>query len=429
MPNRRLTVAAFCALAFAGLAAAPMDGVAKAKARPAAVAKPAPVKQWVAGWATSTMIAEGNNLIPAEDLTDATLRQIIRVTSGGDRIRIRLSNAFGTQPLQISAVSVAKSAANTGPAVDPASIHAVTFDGQVSVTIPAGADYVSDPVDLPVKGMDDLAISVFQPTAPAVLTSHPGSRATSYFVHGNHVSDASLDAPPNTMKTADRWYEIAAVEVEGTQTQGAIAIVGDSITDGYGVKPNTNVRWPDALIARLNAEKVPLSVLNFGIGGNRLLLDGLGPNALARLNRDVFSQPGVKYLVVFEGVNDLGTLTRDSPASPEAHAALVTRMEQSYRQLIDRAHAHGLKVIGATITPYMGNTYYHPDASNEADRQAINAWIRTPGRFDAVIDFDAFTRDPAKPDQLLPAYDSGDHLHPVAGYPAMGNFVDLKLFK
>ena len=422
MPIRRSYAAALCALAC--ISFAPVAGMATPKAHPVAAAKPAP-EQWVAAWATSTMIAEGNNTVPPEDLTDATLRQIIRVTSGGDRIRIRLSNAFGTAPLQIAAVSVARPLTNAGPAVDPATVHAVTFEGQAAVTIPAGADYVSDPIDLPVKGMDDLAISIFQPAAPAVLTSHPGSRATSYFVHGNHVSDASFDAP----KTADRWYEIAGLEVEGAQTQGAIAVVGDSITDGYGVKPNTNVRWPDALIARLNAAQVPLSVLNFGIGGNRLLLDGLGPNALARLNRDVFSQPGVKYVVVFEGVNDLGTLTRDAPVSPEAHAALVTRMEQSYRQLIDRAHAHGLRVIGATITPYMGNTYYHPDASNEADRQAINTWIRTPGRFDAVIDFDAFTRDPAKPDQLLPAYDSGDHLHPVAGYPAMGNYVDLKLFK
>ncbi len=416
--------AALCALACLSLAV-PIEGMAKPKPRPAAAATAAPAKPWVAAWATSTMIAEGNNALPSEDLTDATLRQIIRVTSGGDRIRIRLSNAFGTQPLQIAAVSVARPRTNAGAAVDPATVHAVTFDGQTAVTIPAGADYVSDPVDMPVKGLDDLAISIYQPEAPSVLTSHPGSRATSYFVHGNHVPDADLGSP----KTADRWYEIAAVEVEGTQTQGAIAIVGDSITDGYGVKPNTNLRWPDALMARLQAANMPLSVLNFGIGGNRLLLDGLGPNAMARLNRDVFSQPGVKYLVVFEGVNDLGTLTRDAPQPPEAHAALVTRMEQSYRQLIDRAHAHGIKVIGATITPYMGNTYYHPDASNEADRQAINAWIRTPGRFDAVIDFDAFTRDPAKPDQLLPAYDSGDHLHPVAGYPAMGNFVDLKLFK
>jgi len=422
MPLRR-SAAALCALACISLAI-PMESLARPKARPAAV-KIMPAKQWVAAWATSTMIAEGNNALPPEDLTDATLRQIVRVTSGGDRIRLRLSNAFGTAPLQISAVSLARPKANAGPEIDPVTVRAVTFDGQVSVTIPAGADYVSDPVDLPVKGMDDLAISIHQPEAPQVLTGHPGSRATSYLVHGNHVSDAGLDAP----KTVDHWYEIAAVEVEGAATRGAIAIIGDSITDGYGVKPNTNVRWPDALIARLNAAKVPLSVLNFGIGGNRLLLDGLGPNAMARLNRDVFSQPGVKYLVVFEGVNDLGTLTRDAPAPPEAHAALVTRMEQSYRQLIDRAHAHGLKVIGATITPYMGNTYYHPDASNEADRQAINAWIRTPGRFDAVIDFDAFTRDPAKPDQLRPAYDSGDHLHPVAGYPAMGNFVDLKLFK
>ncbi|MBW8732800.1 MAG: SGNH/GDSL hydrolase family protein, partial [Asticcacaulis sp.] len=338
MPICRPYAAALCVLAI--ICFAPVEGMAKSKTHPVAAAKPAP-KQWVATWATSTMIAEGNNTVPPEDLTDATLRQIIRVTSGGDSIRIRLSNAFGTTPLQIAAVSVARPVTNAGPAVDPSTVHAVTFEGQTAVTIPAGADYVSDPVDLPIKGMDDLAISIWHPAAPQVLTSHPGSRATSYLVHGNHVSDADLIAP----KPADHWYEIAAVEVEGTETRGAIAIIGDSITDGYGVKPNTNVRWPDALIARLNAAKAPLSVLNFGIGGNRLLLDGLGPNALARLNRDVFSQPGVKYLVVFEGVNDLGTATRDAPISPEAHAALVTRLEQSYRQLIDRAHAHGLKVI------------------------------------------------------------------------------------
>jgi lysophospholipase L1-like esterase len=200
-------------------------------------------------------------------------------------------------------------------------------------------------------------------------------------------------------------------------------VLGDSITDGHGATTNHDDRWPDILAERLqaNAATRRLSVLNQGIGGNRLLLDGLGPNALARFDRDVLAQPGVTHAIVLEGVNDLGVLTRDAPATAQAHAQLVRDIVGAYRQMIERGHAKGIKVIGATILPYAGSGYYHPGPESEADRQAVNAWIRAPGHFDAVIDFDALTRDPADPRRLRKAFDSGDGLHPSpAGYRAMG---------
>ena len=208
-------------------------------------------------------------------------------------------------------------------------------------------------------------------------------------------------------------------------------MLGDSITDGFGVQPDTNLRWTDHLAARLRVEGMEqVSVLNAGIGGNRLLNDGLGPNALARLGRDVLSQPGVTHLIVLEGVNDLGTLTRDAPATAEQHAALVAQATEALRQVVLRARARGLKVIGGTILPYGGSALYHPDAANEADRQAINAWIRAPGNFDAVIDFDAALRDPVNPTRLNPALDSGDGLHPsMDGYRAMAAAVPLDLLR
>ena len=220
-------------------------------------------------------------------------------------------------------------------------------------------------------------------------------------------------------------------DVAAPAQAAAVVTLGDSITDGHGATTNGNDRWPDVLARRLQGTPATktVSVLNHGIGGNRLLLDGLGPNALARFDRDVVAQTGVRYVIVFEGVNDLGTLTRDAPASAAEHKALVDRIESAYEQMILRAHAHGIRVIGATITPYGGSGYYHPNAENDADRQAINAWIRDPKHFDAVVDFDKVVRDPAQPDRLNPAFDSGDHLHPSAvGYKAMGEAIPLTMF-
>ncbi len=376
---------------------------------------------WVGTWATSQMTPDDKNALPLTDAADATLRQIVRISHGGQSFRVRLSNALNGDPLVLKNVHVAisKGAAQT----DPASDRPVTFNGQSEITIPAWSDYISDPIRLDVPDQGDIAVSFYEPVAATHQTSHPGARATSYAVHGDHTTDADLTAP----LTFTHWFNLSGVDVLAASGAASVVVLGDSITDGYGIKPDTNTRWTDMLATRLKGRQI--GILNEGIGGNRLLNDGLGPSALSRFDRDVLTQSGVKTVIVFEGVNDLGTATRDAPISPDAHAALVTRLISAYQQMIYKAHSHGLTIMGATITPFTGSDYYHPDASVEADRQAVNAWIRASGHFDAVIDFDAVMRDPAHPERLQPALDSGDHLHPSqAGYRVMGESVNLTLF-
>lgn len=376
--------------------------------------------RWVGAWASAQLAPDDKNRLAPEDYPDATVRQIVRLSLGGETLRVRLSNAFGTQPLTIKAAHIAMSANLATARIDPATDRALTFSGRPEVTIPAGADYWSDPVGLKVAPLASLAVSLRYVAAPSVQTGHPGSRATSYILAGDHLADADLPGA----KTVDRWVQIAGIDVVSPRARTIVAL-GDSITDGYGVQPNTNLRWTDALMTRLEGKNV--GVLNLGIGGNRVLLDGLGPNALARFDRDVLSQTGVSHVILLEGVNDLGTLTREAPATPEAHKALVDQIIAGYRQMIDRARGRGIKVIGATILPYGQSAYYHPGPESEADRQAINAWIRAPGNFDGVIDWDKALRDPAQPTALLPAYDN-DGLHPnLAGYAAMANAVPLAL--
>lgn len=392
-----------------------------------ALAAPATAREapWVGAWAASQQIPEPRNALPAAALADATVRQIVRVTAGGPQVRVRLSNAFGTAPLRFSAVHVARPRAVGSPVVHGS--RAVTFNGLAEVTVPAGAEYLSDPVDFPVKPLESVAITFHLPQAPAVQTSHPGSRTTTFYLHGQHVADADL---PGAEKVV-HWYQVSGIDVPAARRGAAIVAFGDSITDGYGVGPDRNERWPDALAERLQADPAlrHLSVLNHGIGGNRLLNDGLGPNAPARFERDVLGQTGARYVIILEGVNDLGTSTQDGPISAEAHARLTADMIGAYRQMVARARARGIKAIGATILPFAGS-FYKPTAASEADRQALNAWIRQPGNFDAVIDFDAVMRDPAQPDRMKAAVDSGDHLHPsLAGYRAMAAAVPLSLFK
>lgn len=382
---------------------------------------------WVGSWAASQQLPEPQNSLAPDDLHDVTLRQIVHLSIGGSELRVHLSNAFGTTPLEISSVHIALPVSATSDKIDPATDKALTFAGEPSVTIPAGADYISDPVDFPAPALSNLAITLYLTLPPAQQTGHPGSRATSYLVHGDLVSASVL---PNA-KAVDHWYWISGVDVAATPQAAAIVTLGDSITDGHASITNGNDRWPDVLAHRLqaNPSTQPLSVLNQGIGGNRLLLDGLGPNALARFDRDVLAQTGVHYLILLEGVNDLGTLTRTADVPRSEHDALVHRILSAYAQIIARAHAHGIQVIGATILPYTGSDYYHPGPASEADRETINQWIRTAGHFDAVIDFDTIMRDPRHPDRLLPAYDSGDHLHPSpAGYQVMGNAIPFSLF-
>lgn len=374
---------------------------------------------WQLAWASSQYVAEGDNALPAATRNDHTLRQIVRTTLSGSGIRVHLSNAFGTTPLVIDAASVARSPDNKAATVE--SPHALTFNGARSVTLPAGADMLSDPINMAAPAFTDLAVSLHYAAAPSIQTGHPGSRATSYLAPGNQVDTPMLTGTT----TADRWFNLSAIEVRACATKPVVVILGDSITDGRGSTTNGNDRWPDVLARRLNGRA---AVINRGIGGNRLLLDGLGPNALARLERDVLAVPGVTHLIVLEGINDLGTSTRDAPMDEAGHKTLVANMIGAYRQIVERAHTRGIKVIGGTIMPFMGFAGYHPDAANEADRQDVNAWIRAPGHFDAVVDFDAVTRDPARPDWLKPLYDVGDHLHPnPPGYKAMGEAVPLEL--
>jgi lysophospholipase L1-like esterase len=286
---------------------------------------------------------------------------------------------------------------------------------------------ISDPVELTVTPLSDLAVTFHLNVPPASETGHPGSRATTYYQHGDTVSAINLaDA-----KHVDHWYQISEIDVLASPGAASLVALGDSITDGHGATTNGNDRWTDVLAQRLqsSSETRNIGVSNQGIGGNHLLIDGLGPNALSRFDRDVLAPAGVRWVIVLEGVNDLGGLSRNGEVTPAEHAALVQRVLAAYRQIIARAHAHGLQVYGATITPYVGSDYYHPGPLSEADRLAVNQWIRAAGHFDSVIDFDSIVRNPQHLDRLLPAYDCGDHLHPSpAGYKAMGNAVPLALF-
>ncbi|MFZ0734435.1 MAG: SGNH/GDSL hydrolase family protein [Candidatus Sulfotelmatobacter sp.] len=385
-----------------------------------------PDSNWVGSWAASQQIPEPQNSIAAEEMQDVTLRQIFHLSVGGPTLRVRLSNALGSQPLHFTSVHIARPLSVSSPRIDPASDRALTFSGEPDVIVPAGAEYFSDPIEFPLAPLSSVAVTLHFDKAPAGETGHPGSRATSYYVHGDHVAAADL---PDANRV-DHWYQVSGIDV--TESNGAaIVVLGDSITDGHGATTNGDNRWTDVLAERLqgSAATREFGVLNEGIGGNHLLTDGLGPNALARFDRDVLAETRVRYLILFEGVNDLGGLTREGDVSPAAHSALVHRILAAYEQIILRAHANGLRVLGATILPFVGSEYYHPPHSAEMDRQAINDWIRAAGHFDAVIDFDKVTRDPQQQDRLLPAYDSGDHLHPsVAGYRAMGEAIPLTLF-
>jgi lysophospholipase L1-like esterase len=390
--------------------------------------KTAAPQVWIATWGASQQIPEPRNTLPPADLRDATVRQIFHLSVGGATIRVHITNAFGATPLHFTAVHIAHPLAADASTIDPASDRALTFAGSKDVTVPAGADVVSDPIDFTVAPLSNLAVTYHLDEPPDPETSHPGSRATTYFVHGDQVSAPTIA----NASTIEHWFQISEIDVQAPAGAGVIAALGDSITDGHATTTNGNDRWTDVLAARLqqSAATKNIAVLNDGIGGNHLLIDGLGPNALARFDRDVLAPDGVRWLIVFEAINDLGGLARQPDATPADHVTLVQRIILACQQIVERAHAHGIRVYGATITPDGGSDYYHPDALSEADRKAVNDWIRAPGHFDAVLDFDQVVRDPQQPDRMLPAYDSGDHLHPgPPGYRAIGDSVPLSLFE
>ncbi|MER5275577.1 SGNH/GDSL hydrolase family protein [Streptomyces sp. NPDC002809] len=390
---------------------------------------------WVAAWTAMPQLTEPSNMPPApftQDgsvLTDTTLRQTVHVSAGGDHIRLRFSNAFGGAVLPLTKVSVAlplDGRTGTG-AVQEGTTRPVTFGGSASVNVPVGSQAVSDPLDFPLAPGSTLTATVYLATGQAstAITSHPGSRTTSYLRSGDHVQDPDLPGAATT----DHWYFLSGVEAWSGGTTSATAVLGDSLTDGRGSTTNGNDRWPDVLQQRLAAGggTVRTSVVNQAAGGNRLLNDGLGPNGPARLDRDVLSQSGVDRLIVFEGVNDIGT----APATPAAQKQTADEVIAAYDQIITRAHALRIRVYGATLTPIGGNTGYDdPDGFREGARQTVNTWIRTSGRFDGVIDFDRTVRDPENPRVLRASVDVGDHLHlnPM-GYRLLAGAVPARLFR
>ncbi len=388
---------------------------------PSLLAKPG-AKKWVGTWASSPLLdAKAKNaeeLLAAGTQSGATLREVVHVSMGGDMIRVRFSNLYGTTPLVIGAVEIAQTL--KGVAIVPGTNKAVTFNGQPSVSIPPGALVVSDPTSFKLAALSDLTVSFFLPNPSGPVTEHQLGNATSYHVTGNVVSSPSLESPA----TATSWYYLNGVDTLAPVDAGAVITIGDSITDGAKSTIDTNQRWPDELARRLQADPKyrNLAVLNEGISGNKILLDGAGPSALARFDRDVLAQSGAKYLLILEGINDIGRL-HGTPDAGLTAADLISALNQ----MVVRAHAHGIAVIGCTLTPYHGAGYY--TENGEAIRKAVNQWIRTGGVLDGFVDFEAAVRDPNHPDTFLPAVDPGDHLHPNdSGYKAMGDAIDLKLF-
>jgi len=390
-------------------------------------------EHWVATWATAERAAPpmaspavGQPFTAAMQaqlgFNNQTIRMIAPVSIGGRRVRVQFSNAYGTTPLKLGAVHVALRTKDS--AITAGSDRALTFSGQPSFTIPPGASVLSDPVDLDVPPLGELAVSVYVPEAAGPPTIHTAALHTTYV---SKSGDATAQPSIEDGITTQSWYWLSSVQVLAPADSAAIVAFGDSITDGARSTPDADRSWPSRLARRLaaNRDTARIAVLNQGIGGNRILRDNTGPNALARFDEDVLSPAGVKWLIVLEGINDIGQGARAN-ALPE-NAVTAAELIAADRQMIERAHLRGIKVMGATLTPYGGAAY--SSEKGEAIRDAVNTWIRTGGAFDAVVDFEAATRDPKNPKQFRPEFDSGDHLHPSdVGYQAMADAVDLAVF-
>jgi lysophospholipase L1-like esterase len=400
-------------------------------------------ERWIATWGTAQQLAvetrppwvqpppRAENAPPPPpspippyptSFSDETVRMVVRASAGGERVRITLSNAAGREPVRFGAVHVALH--EGGSRVAASSDRAVTFGGSAAITLEPGALAVSDPVDLAVGPLAELAISLYLPERTGAPTTHELALNTTYVARGNDVAAPVLpDAATNLT-----YFWLAGVEVAAdAPAAGTIVAFGDSITDGFSTTPNAHRAWPALLAARLqgNAATAHWGVANAGIAGNRVRRDLVGTSALARFDRDVLARAGVRWLVLFEGINDVTWSAL--PGAPASQRTSAEQLVDALAQLVDRAHAHGIRVVGATLMPMGGLWLHNPET--EGLRQAVNRWIRTSGKFDAVVDFDAVTRDPADPARLRPDFDSGDHIHPNdAGNAAMAEAIDLSLF-
>ena len=374
---------------------------------------------WVGTWATSQQIVEPANMPPAPGLSSSTLRQVVHVSLGGRRVRVRFSNVFGDAPLTLVAATIAPSLGESR--IDTAAQHALAFGGYGSVVIDAGRDTASDALSFDLAPLSNVAITARFGRVPVVLTGHPGSRTTSYIQSGDAVAEPSLPGAVSTV----HWYVATGIDVVAPERAAAVVTLGNSITDGRGSGMDRQNRWPDELARRLQEDPATrvIAVLNAGIGGNCVLRSCLGPSALSRLDRDVLHPPGVRWAIVLEGVNDIGQAKSRADAD-----SIVRGLAAAYAQIAERAHAGGIRVYGATILPFGGSFYDAP--YREAARMTVNGWIRRSRTFDAVIDLDAALRDPAQPSRLAPVADGGDHLHPnEAGYHMMAAAIDLALFR
>ncbi|UQV46753.1 SGNH/GDSL hydrolase family protein [Janthinobacterium lividum] len=385
---------------------------------------------WLASWTASPQAVWGADFlfpsnVPAV-LRANTVRQVARLSVGGPRLRIVLSNAYGKVPLRIGAATVAL--AESGSAIRPDSLRTLTFSGQTAASVAPGAPLVSDPVDLSVPDLARLTVSIHLPQASPVSTFHWDGHETAWIAPHDQTRAARIDHAPDMQATTARLL-LSAIQVEAAPAAQAVAILGDSITDGASASLGKDTRWPDVLAERLAPHGV--AVINAGISGARLLADGMGDNALARFERDVLAQPGVRTVVVLLGINDISW--PGTAFAPQAPRPTLEELTSGYAQLIAQARSRGVRVVGATLTPFAGalpgtplSDYYQPE--KDALRRQLNAWIRGRGHFDAVLDFDYWARDPAHPLRLLPAYDSGDHLHPGdAGNRALAEKIDLSL--
>ncbi len=398
-------------------------------------------KHWMSAWTTAMHAPLA--FIPGQaisGLENRTLRMIVRPTIAGERVRIRFSNACGNQPLLIGAAHIAL--VSKDDKIIPESDRILTFSGKGSILSPPGAPMLSDPADLKFPAFAEIAVSIFLPMKVDNVTFHLAGQKPTYI---SEPGDFTAMAEIQNATTKPSWFFLSSLEVLAPSQTATILALGDSITDGVGAKQGDYSDWPDLLANRLAAQKgLPaMAVVNTGIGGNRVLHDGAGVSALARFDRDVLAQPGIAGIILLEGINDIGWPRMKPPSSrsggPAQGAAptespfakeLVSAQEiiAGYQQIIDRAHQHGIKVFGATLTPYEGADYYTEDG--EAIRAEVNNWIRTSGAFDGVFDFDAAVRDTEHPTRFRDGYHSGDNLHPSAtGYKAMADAVDLSLLR